>query len=332
MKIKEKIRKLIKQDINNGIEEIKKISVIKNLFIFLSGVLFTCLLQMIVYNVDPSNYVGEKLNQYFRKNIAKELGCEDSQNIDIVHIKKYAQEPLSDKNSIFVIGELSNEENIGNQVFVAVFEVGERKLWDFVINTNAEYKISDFFVTTTYNEYEMNFQNINFVDLDEDGTDEVIIDFKSNYATTIANYTIILTNDNKRWLIMTPDFENLQVELEMIDRNYRVVLYETVFHNSKSEEDIVIYGLSRGGILDFYENRIYGFIDFCYKIPVLKLEQAMMDIDTYAYCMLRLEGKDLVRDNSWNDGDVLVDRSLSFEEVYDYMGKVINGVTFYGEP
>jgi len=332
MKIKKKIIKLIKQDIDNGIKEIKTVSVIKNLFVFLCGVLFTCLLQMIVYNVDPSNYVGEKLNQYFRENIAKELGCEDSQNIDIVHVKRYAQDPLSDKNSIFVIGEFPNEENMGKQVFAVVFEVGERKLWDFVINTNAEYKISNLFVTAANNKYEMNFQNINFVDLDEDGTDEVIIDFESNYATSIASYTLILTNDNKRWLIMAPDFENLQVELEMIDKNYRVVLYETIFHDSKSREDIVIYGLSRGGILDFYENRMYGFTDFCYKIPVLRLDQAMLDIDTYIYCMLRLEGKQLVRDNSWNDGGVLVSRSLSFEEVYDYMGKVIDGVTFYREP
>lgn len=324
----------VKGDWDRGKEEIKHNSIIKNVAFFLIGVICTCIFQMAVYKFHPSSYEGEKLKDYFISEICSELGY-NSTNFYIENISSYESNILNNNRSFIIIGKyktISDGKNCKSTV-ITIFEHKERTFWDFICNVDSKYEISYILESEPIaGEYIFDYEHIEITDLDSDGIDEVIMDFKTLQATTHCMYTIVLTNKVGEWQMIQPDFSNLQADINLISEDYEVILEEMILYNKLYDKQCVVYGLPYGGVLGFPVNHQYGMINFSYSIPILKPHQGMLGIDTYAHITLRLDGTDLVIDKSWNLGEIFIGEQLGAEEVYEYYGVEINGTRFFVLP
>lgn len=331
-----KLVKFLKKDIKKGKKEVRQGSIIKYIVSFALGVILTCTAQIIIYKLDPSNFDGDKLKYYFISEICSELNYKDLDKMHIEYSGRYENNVFSTDNDIIVIGEYeteSEDEEKNKDVIIAIFERGEKDIFDFILQTEAEYNITYIIETETIvGEYMFDYRHIDIIDLDKDGINEIVLDFKSNFATSECIYTIVLANKSNKWDIIQPDFKNLQDEVSEISDDYEIVLEEISAYDVLNNKEHIIYGLAYGGGVDFPYNSKFGIANFCYRIPIVKPNQGLLHIDTYAHLTLRLDGLDLCVDNSWNFGNILVDKYLSFEEICEHYGTTINGITYYGLP
>lgn len=334
MRIFKRAADYVKGDWDRGKEEIKHNSIIKNIAFFLIGVFCTCIFQMAVYKFHPSGYEGEKLKKYFISEICSELGY-DSNNMYIENISSYESNILNNNRSFIIIGKyktISDGKDCKSTI-ITIFEHKERTFWDFICNVDSKYEISYILESESIEgEYIFDYENIDMVDLDLDGMDEVIMDFKTLQATTHCRYTIILTNKDGEWCMIQPDFSNLQADVNLISQDYEVILAEMPLYDKLYDKKCAVYGISYGGALGFPVNRQYGMYNFFYIIPILKPNQGMLGIDTYAHIMLRLNGMDLVVDKSWNWGEIFIGEQLDLDETNEYYGVEMNGIRYYTLP
>lgn len=331
------IKEFFKRDIENGMEEVKKGSVVKYCLFFVLGVVFSTIFHILIYEYHPANFKGKKLENYFISKICSSLNYENIDKMNIVYVSKSWNNIFNDDDSIIVIGEYdtsTNKEKSKN-VIVAIFENREKDIIDFILGTDTKYKPT-FIIESEpiIGEYVFNYQNMEFHDLTQDGINEIILDFKTNQATSLCKYTLILTNLNNKWNIIQPDFQELQDLIQNNSEDYILVLEE----NNISVKDVlnnknnIIYGLSYGGQLDFLYNEMYNFYDFSYRIPLLKPNQGLLAIDTYAHIMYRLDGLNLIVDKSWNFGDIFIGKLLDINELINKYGINIDDKLFYTLP
>lgn len=331
------IKEFFKRDIENGMEEVKKGSVVKYCLFFILGVVFSTLVHILIYNYHPSNFKGKKLENYFISSICSSLNYENIDKMNIVYVSKSWDNVFSDDDCIIIIGEYdtsTNKEKRKN-VVVAIFERKEKELFDFLLSTDSKYKPS-FIIESEpiIGEYVFDYQNMKFHDLTQDGINEIILDFKTNQATSKCYHTLILTNLNSNWNIIQPDFQELHDSVQNTSEDYEIVLEENnvIFKDVLNNKTNIIYGLSYGGQLDFLYNELYNFYNLSYKIPLLKPNQGLLAIDTYAHIMYRLDGLNLIVDKSWNFGDIFIGKPLNINEIMNKYGIDIDGKIFYTLP
>lgn len=295
----------------------------------------TCFMQSMVYKFDPSNFQGERLKNYFISEICCQINSNNLEDVCIEHMEKYEDYTLSDNESIIVIGThkaIDGEKN--ENIFITIFKRQEKNIFDFIFHTDAQYEIVYFVESESVPEGQHMFEYVDmeFHDLDMDGDDEIILDFKTIHATTTSIYTLIMKNKNDKWNMILPDFSNIQDSINKISDEYEAITTEMSIYDRLDNREYIVYGMCRNGSLNFPLNPLFDIPDFCYKIPLLKPHQALMSIDTYAYIMLRLDGMKLVADNSWNFGETLIEESMESEEVYSYYGMQKNGIIYYTNP
>ena len=115
-----------------------------------------------------------------------------------------------------------------------------------------------------------------------------------------------------------------------INEEYDVILKKNIMYD-KDKKSITIYGRYNYGELMFYTNIFYNYYNFCYCIPIIKPEQSMPEIDTFAYLMLRIDTgtNELVIERNWNQGGVMISPYLTDDDIYNSMGFRTDSHIFY---
>lgn len=310
------LKESIEEDYEKGIKEFKEASKIKSFVFFVLGIIMTCTTQFIIYKIHPSNFTGQKLEQYLIDQICEEYSFSQSENVRLQNISIRNDGGLEESNTLFLTGKY--EEKC---TFIAIFNKGNRKFSDFIFGTNSKYELVNKFYSDDVSNYELYFSAFKNVDLDGDGKDEVVINLDSEYASYAPRYTLVFKRQGDTWDLLEPDLSVLEQEITKSNEEYSVILKNNIMYD-KDKEAKKIYGLFNYGELEFYMNTFYNYYDFCYRVALIKPEQSMPEINTFAYLMLRIDSNTnkLVIERNWNEGEVMISPFLTDDDIYNYMG------------
>ncbi len=319
------LRENIRKDYEKGIEEIKKASKIKGLVIFVLGMVMSWFIHFMIYNIHPSYFNGQRLEDYFIVQISKEFGFNQREKINLQNVSRVNNGILDESDTLFVTGKYENQ-----YTFIAILNKGNRRFSDFIFSTDSEYKIVGKFYSEDVSNYELIFSDFKSIDLDGDEQDEVVINLYSEYASYTPKYTLVFKGQENTWDLLEPDLSVLEQEILRSSEEYDFFLHSnTIIVDDKETKEI--YGLSNGGDLEFYSNTFYNYYDFFYRVSLIKPGQCMPDIDTFAYLMLRIDSKtnELVVEENWNQGKMKISEFLLEDEVRADMGLKTDKHIFY---
>lgn len=321
------LKKSIEEDYEKGVKEFKEASKIKSFVFFVLGIIMTCTTQFIIYKIHPSNFTGQKLEQYLIDQICDEYGFVQRENVRLQNISIRSDVGLEESDTLFLTGKYEDQ-----CTFIAIFSKGNKKFSDFIFSTNSKYELVKKFYSEKVSNSELYFSAFNCEDLDGDGIDEVIINLDSEYASYAPRYTLVFKGQKDTWNLLEPNLSALEQKVSNSSEEYLVFLKNSLMYSKDEEEDPKkIYGLFNYGELEFYQNTFYNYYDFYYRVSLLKPEQSVPDIDTFAYLMLRIDAdtNELVIERNWNNGEVMISALLSENDVYYNMGYWTDGHVFY---
>lgn len=319
------LKERLEEDCKKGIDEIRKASKIKIIVSFILGIVTTCTVQFTVYKVHPSNFTGQKLEQYLIDQICEEYGFAQREKVRLQNISTQNDEVLTESNTLFLTGKYED-----NCTFIAIFSKGNKKFFDFIFSTNSKYELVKKFYSEEISDYELFFSAFNCEDLDGDGKNEVIINLDSVYASYAPRYTLVFKGQEDTWDLLEPNLSVLKQEISRYNEEYIVFLKDDIMYdNDKGAKKI--YGLYNNGELEFYMNAFYNYYDFCYRVPICTPDQCVPEIDTYAYLMLRIDSNtnEFAIERNWCEGNILISSFLSEDDVYNHMGYRTDSHIFY---
>lgn len=208
--------------------------------------------------------------------------------------------------------------------------------WNELFSTKARYEIVSLQVSDDDHLFStLNCKTCSFEDLNCDGSDEIHIQYLSNFADRSSVADVFLFRNDTGWDMITPDFSGVEDEIaSQIHENGFAMLEMFEFHEpDRPETGTTIYSLAMYGSTYQVENPIWGGYDCLYLIAVNN-NTSIMATDHCALVMMRFtDNHRLVRDPNWNGGNVYVDSCENFDlsDVIDEKwGYQVDGMIFYG--
>ena len=289
-------------------EDIKQVNwlidVLKSILTgFVLLLLSTFVIWIIAHN-SPGEFTGEKLENYLLKTISHELRKE--KHVDDLAIEIQYQ----DEEKIVVFGNYITEAQSENQkVPFSVFERKSRNFWNDLVRTSPAYK--PVFLLVSENGFTPNtFQCLNCknFDLDENGTEEIYLEYKCHYGNYSPIIHVFLQKYQGSWHVCFPDLSSLQQEIAAEGGSPKwleVNEYSFIDPRKKDSVPVYLYGLWGDSFLHQVENPFWGGTDFLCGIRAVEdIPDSEFDY-RFAVIVDRITDHGVFRDHNWNMGDLL---------------------------
>ena len=284
-------------------EDIKQVNwlieVLKSILTgFILLLISTFVIWIIAHN-SPGEFTGEKLENYLLKTISHELRKEkhvDDLTIEIQYL---------DEEKVVVCGNYLTDAQYENQkVFFSVFERKSKNFWNDLVRTAPAYKSE--FVLVSENGFTPNtFQCLNCksFDLDENGTEEIYLEYKCHYGGYSPIIHVFLQKYQGVWHVCFPDLSMLKEDIISAGGEPKwLEVKEYSFTDPRIVEStpVLLYGLWGDSFIHQIENPFWGGTDFLCGISVLEDSGFK-----YAVIVDRITDHGVFRDHNWNLGDLL---------------------------
>lgn len=301
--------------------------------------LFTTFSFWIAHHVSPGEFNGEKLKTYFVNEIANELQIKPQKAQIEFEQEQELFAPNSRSEDIMVIcGSYQKDAESDNGKFISVWERRNHSFWNELFGTKERYEIvfisvcEDICVNQT-----LMCQQCSFQDINDDGYEDIRIQYKSNFADRISIAEVFLLHTDDRWTMSVPELSEIQTEIEnQIDPDGFAFLDTFTFHTPKDVKSTsTVYSLGMYGAVYNVDNPVWGGSDYLYLIAVNN-GTSVLESNYCALVMMRFtrDGK-MVPDPNWNHADVYVtscdgiELANLVEEKWGY--QTGSGVIFYGD-
>lgn len=333
----------LNQIFNNSKEEIKKTNWLTYLLFLIIGMLIGAILSSyilyIANNLSDGSKQGNELKELLKTNIAKELET-DTDDIQMNVLFQGKTEPLYNEDIIVTCGMYKKGDGVSlgdneqfNGRFIIIFEKKQRNFLNFLFSTEAEY--IDTYAATCENKWFDNkiFYNtaFNLFDVDNNGSNELILGFTSNYADRVSECTVILSRNESGWNILIPNFNTSLNDVATQDNDVIGLLIDE-FDIIENGNKKVIYSFPYGGYLLWGENPIDKKRKACAKVALLKKDEDYTEEHEYAYFMYNYNETMLSEDTIWNQGKPLISKEIINEDdlfIEERWGHKVNNTVFY---
>lgn len=309
---------------------------------FLTSILFmffTTLSFWIAHNVSPGEFNGEKLEQYFAKNIARELELSyKTASIEFEQELEFIPQRSGLEDTMLICGTYRTDMEYPSGRFISVWERKERSFWNELFGTKESYEIV--FIRVCEDQYNgphtLMCQSSCFDDLNSDGSDDIRIQYHTYFADRVSIADIFLLHIDDNWVLSVPDFSTIEDEIEsqISDQGFVFLDVFTFFDPADKENMSTIYSLAMYGTIYELNNPIWGGMDYLYLIAVNN-GTSVLESNYCALVMMRFtdEGQ-IVQDPNWNSAGIYItscdelDLGTLVEEKWGFQTE--GGLIFYG--
>ena len=152
-------------------------------------------------------------------------------------------------------------------------------------------------------------------DINSDGIQEICIRYHFNFADRTSVASIFLMKQKGKWVIISPDFEDIEEEIrDQLDDNSFVLIDSFLFNNPKAiDENDLIYSLGMYGDIIRVENPLWGGYSYLYYLAVNN-GTSVLSTNYCALAMMRFsKDNKFERDPSWNSREILVGPCEQFD-------------------
>lgn len=309
---------------------------------FLTSILFmffTTFAFWIAHNVSPGEFNGEKLEQYFAKNIARELELSyKTASIEFEQKLEFIPQSSGLEDTMLICGTYRTDMEYPSGRFISVWERKERSFWNELFGTKESYEIV--FIRVCEDQYNgphtLMCQSSCFDDLNSDGSDDIRIQYQTYFADRVSIADIFLLHIDDNWVLSVPDFSVIEDEIESQISDHGFVFLDafTFFDPADKENVSTIYSLAMYGTIYEINNPIWGGIDYLYLIAVNN-GTSVLESNYCALVMMRFSNEgQIVQDPNWNSAGIYItpcdelDLANLVEEKWGFQTE--GGLIFYG--
>ena len=336
---------------NNAEEEYTEFKKTKWLLEFIK-IFITALVTTTVLFVIRSNSKGElegvELKEYLTYLTCDAIGItRNLENIDFnTPFDCLSESVLSDQKTLISCGSYRSSQEIKgtnyNGRFFALFERKDETFINSFLGTIPKYEIKYIRVYEAETLYDNIFYFTDYIseDIDENGTTELILFFRTNYADRTGETAVMLTKENNTWSMVKFPFEEI---FTYMDDNYYYTsdVTESTYYlsieknhlydpNSSDEEhSSIVYFLSRGSDIKLIRSPIEKNICFLINIAAQGNMEEVAFPSQDVYICLNYEGNNISVNKHWNGGIPLVVKDEEDFNPYDYFGTKIGNLVFY---
>ena len=294
---------------------------------------------MVIRQLSPGDFTGDRLDRYLLQRVSNRIDAPHSErNIRLTYKKRFQISEDATEAIILYGYFLADDRQKGEGRYVFIFERKQPEFWNDLFCTSPDYEIT--YASICLDEFVIYngllFDSCSTEDLDQNGTNEVVLDLKTYFGDRISNSCLILQKD-ENWKMLVPDFSQLDIEVEKVaGMDKKVVCDEFHFQDLRRDGEVtVLYELPNYGGFRVVENPLWGGVDILYCVPVLEAEhEAFLEMHHSAYIMERLTDHGLYRDTNWNEGKILYVDEKEYalaETINSLWGKQTeSGIRFYG--
>ncbi len=303
-----------------------------SLSIILGAIIIIIVLRLSGKYLEDSN-----LEQYLLNKIKKEIGKKRTYVSEFVFKKDVK---LFNRNTIVYVGYSKNiETSRFDGRHIHFFDISVPTLLDRIVSRPGGYNMSyefnllipngigdkEFFIPTNYQ----------FIDLDNNGKEELLLEFTFTFADRLSNSFLIFYEDKGKWYYVKPP--NLK---EVLDELENIYIYQEVYEMELNSfmEKFVAY--SNGGFYVFGRFDLNREHNLFISIPINEGE-AVLSPHQRLFFMFRFTDHKFILDENWNNGKPLLNKlakkKYSEDELNDiiiggYKRQQIGDVRFYKGP
>lgn len=308
---------------------------------FLTSILFlffTTFAFWIAHNVSPGEFNGEKLEQYFAKNIATELDLSyKTASIEFEQELEFLSQSSGSEDTMLICGTYRIDMEYPSGRFISVWERKDRSFWNELFGTKESYEIV--FIRVCEDQYNgphtLMCQNSCFEDVNSDGSDDIRIRYQTYFADRVSNADIFLLHIDDSWVLSVPDFSTIEDEIEnqISSRGFVFLDTFTFFDPADRGNVSTIYSLAMYGTIYELSNPIWGGMDYLYLIAVNN-GTTVYESNYCALVMMRFsDDGQMVQDPNWNSAGIYISSCDELDLanlVEEKWGFQTGGLIFYG--